>query len=130
MPLVKIFHGSNFTEETVEKVNQTIHDALIECFQIPENDTFQLWISTDATANFVDTHYLLPNGKRDREFLYLEIFCGPGRTVEQKQLLYQTIVAKMEPATSLSKQNIFILLNEVSLENWSFGDGKAQMIAF
>ncbi len=34
----------------------------------------------------------------------------------------------MESATSLSKQNIFILLNEVPLENWSFGDGKAQMI--
>lgn len=130
MPIVKIFHESNFTEETVENINRAIHNALIECFQIPENDSFQLWVSTDATANFVDAHYLLPAGKRNNEFLYLEIFCGPGRSIEQKRSLYQTIVAQMEQATSLSKQNIFILLNEVSLENWSFGDGKAQMIAF
>ncbi|MBC1758106.1 tautomerase family protein, partial [Listeria seeligeri] len=36
MPLVKIFHGSNFTEEAVKKVNQTIHLALVECFDIPK----------------------------------------------------------------------------------------------
>lgn len=128
MPLVKIFHGSNFTEEAVKKVNQTIHLALVECFDIPKNDTFQLWTATDSAANFVNPNYLLTSEKRNSNFIYIEIFCGPGRTVEQKQLLYQTLVEKVESATSLSKQNIFILLNEVPLENWSFGDGKAQMI--
>lgn len=128
MPLVKIFHGNNIVDEVTEKINKIIHNSLEESFQIPQNDTFQLWIKTNGKTNFIDECYLLNSGKRNADFIYIEIFCASGRTIEQKKYLYEIITKKIEKETHLTKTNIFILLNEVPLENWSFGEGIAQMI--
>lgn len=38
------------------------------------------------------------------------------------------LALKVERETTVTKQNLFILLNEVLLQNWSFGEGYAQMI--
>lgn len=128
MPFVKIFHGDNFSKEICTRINKIVHLSLEECFHIPEDDTFQLLVSTDLKMNFVDKGYLLKNTERDENFIYIEIFCGPGRTVEQKKSLYKMIAEEIEQKTIVGKQNVFILLNEVPIENWSFGDGKAQML--
>lgn len=128
MPLVKIYYGNHFSEETAVKLNNGIHDSLIQCFQIPKDDTFQLWISMNPKKNFIDECYLLNKGKRNSDFIYIEIFCGPDRTIEQKKELYETIAKEIQKETLITKQNIFILLNEVPTENWSFGAGEAQML--
>ncbi|KRL98947.1 tautomerase family protein [Liquorilactobacillus satsumensis] len=128
MPFVKIFHGAKLDERTTESVNKIIHAALEKHFFIPQDDTFQLWISTNSKINYIDNDYLLSKAKRNENFVYIEIFCGPGRKVEQKQELYNTIAKRIGEETIITPQNIFILLNEVPVENWSFGEGKAQML--
>ncbi|MGO3375657.1 tautomerase family protein [Brochothrix thermosphacta] len=128
MPLIKLYYGDTYTTETIETINTVIHHSLESCFKIPADDTFQLWVPMTQKNNFVDDCYLLAGGQRNNQFLYIEIFCGLGRTISQKKALYQTIAEQIDLKTSLTKENIFILLNEVPLENWSFGDGKAQMI--
>lgn len=128
MPLIKLYYGDTYTTQTIETINTVIHHSLESCFKIPADDTFQLWVPMTQKNNFVDDCYLLAGGQRNKQFLYIEIFCGPGRTISQKKALYQTIAEQIDLKTSLTKENIFILLNEVPLENWSFGDGKAQMI--
>ncbi|WP_306787599.1 hypothetical protein [Listeria welshimeri] len=42
--------------------------------------------------------------------------------------MYEMLALKVERETTATKQNLFILLNEVPLQNWSFGEGYAQMI--
>ncbi|MCY9026815.1 tautomerase family protein, partial [Priestia megaterium] len=78
---------------------------------------------------FYDSQYLLENGeKRTNQMLYISITCGQGRTIQQKKKLYQSIAEELSTHLNISTNNIFITLNETPLENWSFGQGIAQMV--
>ncbi|MGE1027432.1 tautomerase family protein, partial [Bacillus sp. GMs2/2] len=54
--------------------------------------------------------------------------CGPGRTVQQKKDLYQSVSLKITEYSDVKTSDIFITLNETAAENWSFGQGIAQMV--
>ncbi len=59
---------------------------------------------------------------------YVSITCGPGRTVQQKKDLYQSVSLKITEYSDVKTSDIFITLNETAAENWSFGQGIAQMV--
>jgi hypothetical protein len=102
----------------------------MEHFKIPENDYFQMYLPYPSDQFYFDPHYLLENGqKRTEKMIHVSITCGPGRTIDQKRGLYQSIVMAFHQLFAISTTDIFITLNETSVENWSFGSGKAQMVA-
>ncbi len=107
MPLVKIFHGSNFTEEAVKKVNQTIHLALVECFDIPKNDTFQLWIATDSAANFVNPNYLLTSKKEIVTLFTSKFFVDPAVQLNKSSYYIKHLLKKWK-ALLLYQNKIFL----------------------
>ena len=59
--------------------------------------------------------------------IYVSITCGPGRTVQQKRFVSIDIF-KITEYSDVKTSNIFITLNETFAENWSFGQGIAQMM--
>jgi phenylpyruvate tautomerase PptA (4-oxalocrotonate tautomerase family) len=44
-----------------------------------------------------------------------------------KKALYRAIADRIAARTSISVNDVFIVLTEVAAENWSFGQGLAQM---
>ena len=60
--------------------------------------------------------------------MYVSITCGPGRTIKQKRDLYQSISLRVSECSSIKSADIFITLNETAAENWSFGQGLAQLV--
>ena len=64
--------------------------------------------------------------QRSEQFTFIQIFFYPGRTVEQKKLLYKTIADKLAVNPGMRKEDIFINLIDVPKENWSYGNGEAQ----
>lgn len=76
-------------------------------------------------ASFIDEKYPLNTHSRTNQFIYLEIFCFPGRTSEQKKVAYQKIANRIDEKTEIKKENVFILFNEVPKKNWAFGEGIA-----
>lgn len=46
----------------------------------------------------------------------------------KKKALYKNIADKLSTNCEISKENVFIMLIETELEDWSFGQGIAQMI--
>ncbi|WP_396127972.1 tautomerase family protein [Clostridium sp.] len=62
-------------------------NSLIEDFNIPPKDYFQIFNSHKKEEIYYDEDYLI-NGNRTEGVLYIQITCGPGRTKEQKKSLY------------------------------------------
>lgn len=130
MPFVKIYYPENIlNEEELEKMGECIHLSLIEHFNIPENDYFQMFLPYQQNKFLYNPYYLLERGeKRTENMIYVSITCGPGRTVQQKKDLYQSVSLKITEYSDVKTSDIFITINETAAENWSFGQGIAQMV--
>ena len=129
MPFLKIYYKKEISDETVNKVNDSIHKSLMDCFDVPEDDIFHIWLPFNAADSKIDSYYVLSEGKkRSDSFLYIDILCAEGRTTEQKNKLYLSVSGQIADKTNISAEDIFITLKEIPRENWSFGEGKAQAI--
>ncbi|MBQ4866073.1 tautomerase family protein [Priestia megaterium] len=130
MPFVNVYYPEHqLNDKELKEVSSNIHQSLIQHFHIPKDDYFQLFLPYPSQHFFYDSQYLLERGeKRTDNMIYISITCGQGRTVEQKKKLYQSIAEGLSTHLNISTNNIFITLNETPLENWSFGQGIAQMM--
>ncbi|MED4112466.1 tautomerase family protein [Priestia megaterium] len=130
MPFVNVYYSEyQLNDKELKKVSNFIHQSLIQHFHIPKDDYFQLFLPYPTQHFFYDSQYLLENGeKRTDQMIYISITCGQGRTIQQKKKLYQSIAEELSTHLNISTNNIFITLNETLLENWSFGQGIAQMV--
>lgn len=130
MPFVNVYYPEGqLNKEELKKVSNSIHHSLIEHFKIPENDYFHLFLPYPSDQFFYDPHYLLEGEKkRTDKMIHVSITCAPGRSINQKRNLYQSISEAFYNHLNISTTDIFITLNETSAENWSFGQGIAQMI--
>ncbi|MEG8978052.1 tautomerase family protein [Priestia megaterium] len=130
MPFVNVYYPEcQLNDKELKEVSNCIHQSLIQHFHIPKDDYFQLFLPYSPHHFFYDSQYLLENGgKRTDQMIYISITCGEGRTIQQKKNLYQSIAEELSTHLNISTNNIFITLNETRLENWSFGQGIAQMV--
>jgi phenylpyruvate tautomerase PptA (4-oxalocrotonate tautomerase family) len=131
MPFVYVYYPKSQGEEKeLQKVSEEIHKSLITYFNIPAEDYFQLFSPYDLGQFYYHSNYLLEHkAKRTDKMILISITCAPGRTVQQKTGLYQAIADAFNEHFNIPIENIFITLNETHHENWSFGQGKAQMIS-
>ncbi|PEL15883.1 tautomerase family protein [Bacillus wiedmannii] len=130
MPFVNVYYHENIlNKEELKKIGECIHLSLIEHFNILENDYFQLFLPYQQNHFLYNPYYLLERGeKRTENMIYISITCGPERTIKQKSDLYQSISSKVSECSSIKSADIFITLNDTSAENWSFGQGLAQLV--
>ncbi|WP_242142921.1 MULTISPECIES: tautomerase family protein [unclassified Bacillus cereus group] len=129
MPFVNVYYPKGLLKkEELKKVSNSIHHSLIEHFEVPKNDYFQMFFPYLSNQFFYDPYYLLEGEKKRTEnMIYVSITCGPERTINQKKRLYQSISKAISNHINISTTDIFIVLNETSAENWSFGQGVAQL---
>ena len=128
MPFVKVsYMKDEYDKESLASISQTIMKALMKEFHVPKKDYFQVFSSHNQEEFYYDPNYLLRH-ERDQGLLYIQITCGSGRTQEQKQSLYKEIADQLYNQLHIPKENVFIMLVETGLDNWSFGEGLAQMI--
>ena len=65
--------------------------------------------------------------KHTSDIVYIQIIAGQGRTLDQKRALYKEIANRIAGSTTVTKNNIIIvLLENDGSQNWSFGDGMIQ----
>jgi phenylpyruvate tautomerase PptA (4-oxalocrotonate tautomerase family) len=126
MPFVKINLAQNLTEKVKKDISLSIHESLMAHFNIPADDYFQVIHEVRATDLLYPPAYM--NVPHSASMVYIEITASAGRTVEMKRALYRSIAEKIAARTPIAIDDVFIVLTETTLENWSFGQGIAQMI--
>jgi phenylpyruvate tautomerase PptA (4-oxalocrotonate tautomerase family) len=126
MPFVQFHLPAKFTESVKKKISLSVHESLVDIFNVPRDDYFQV------IHPVVPGHMIYPGSylgiPHSDNLTYIYITCGIGRTVAMKQKLYASIAEKIASRTPISKDDVIIMLNEIAWENWSFGQGIAQMV--
>lgn len=124
MPLVRISLRRGKSAQHLAAIRNSIYRAMIESFNVPQNDRFIVVHQHDAEEFDYDPTYLdIP---RTDDLVMIQIACNNTRTVEQKKAFYARTVELLGKEPGLRAQDVLINLLETSKENWSFGNGVAQ----
>lgn len=125
MPFVKINLAQNLTDGTKKDISLAVHESLMEHFNIPLDDYFQVIHEIrPADLLYPESYFNVPHSSN---MVYIEITARFGRTVEMKKALYRAVADRIAARTNISVDDVFIVLTEVAGENWSMGRGLAQM---
>lgn len=124
MPLARISLREGKPAAHRQAIADGVHRALVETFNVPSDDRFQIIEEHRPEALIFDRSYL--GMHRTDAFVVIELTVSNTRTVAQKQALYRRIVELLADDPGLDPQDVFINLVEVVKENWSFGRGEAQ----
>ena len=126
MPFVKINLAQNLTEKVKNDISLSVHESLMAHFNVPADDYFHVIHEVRLTdLVFRSGHFNVPHSNN---LVFIEITARHGRTVEMKKALYHSIAEKIAARTPITMDDVFIVLTEVTAENWSFGQGLAQMV--
>jgi len=124
MPLVRISLRRGKSPQHIAAIRNGIYRAMIEAFDVPQNDRFILVHQHDADEFDYDPSYLdIP---RTDDLVIIQIICNNTRTVEKKKAFYARVAELLSAEPGLRPQDVFISLLETAKENWSFGNGIAQ----
>ncbi len=125
MPFVRISLPKKFSQETKNNISISIHNSLIQEFNIPKNDYFHVIEELELEQIKFPENYL--EIQHIADIVYVQIIAGQGRTLEQKKKLYKEIANQISSSTTITKNNVIIvLLENDGMQNWSFGNGEIQ----
>ncbi|WP_136609022.1 tautomerase family protein [Paenibacillus dokdonensis] len=127
MPFVRIDLHHGKSQEELSILSRSIHQAMVETIDVPEDDYFQV-ITTHASGELLyDKKYM--NIFRTEQQIFIQITMKEGRTTRKKKALYARIAELLEEKAGVRPQDVMIILMENMQENWSFGNGIAQLAA-
>jgi len=125
MPLVRIDLNRGRTRRQVQAMCYAIHNAIVEVFEIPVRDRFQVVNQLDYGSIVAEDAGL--GFDRTEGIVMIQIFTQRGRSQELKQTLFKTIASNLTEVGVL-EQDIFIGYQENGPSDWSFGFGRAQYL--
>ena len=123
MPFTRISLLRGKSPEYIGALSESLHRALVEAFDAPPNDRFQL-IHQHAPGELVfDRNYL--GGPRSNDFVLFAVTAGRPRSAQVKQAFYARLVALLAEAPGLRPEDVMIVITTTSPEDWSFSGGQA-----
>jgi len=125
MPLVRIAVPKGKSAAFHRAISQGIQTALVETFDVPQEDLFQIISEHAAGSEIVHAPSYLGNQYSDA-LTIIQLTVSDTRAVAQKRRLFARIAERLAADPGLRPDDIVINLVEVKKENWSFGKGLAQ----
>lgn len=122
MPFARISLHRGKSAEYLRALSQGLHDALVESFEVPLADRFQVIDQHEAGELIFDPGYL--GGPRSHDFVLIAITAGRPRSTLTKQRFYQDLVTKLNRATGLDPEDVMVIVTTTEAEGWSFGGGR------
>lgn len=115
MPLAKIEVRKSRPDSEVAALIDAVYQAQREALKVPEDDRQIRYIEHKPE------HFAVPPGKTEN-YTFVEITLFPGRSLDAKRKLYQSIVRRFGEL-GIVPSDVFIVLNEPPLDNWGIRGG-------
>ena len=129
MPIVHIYLLEGKPQTYLQALGDSIHQALMETWGIPEKDRFQVFHEKKAEHFKID-HFAYLEGEgvqRSDDVTVIQITTSP-RTIDMKRTFYKRLPELLKDSIGLSPANVFINVMMTDEEDWSLGIGKMTLI--
>lgn len=126
MPFVRISLLKGRSEDELRAISDSVYRAMVEAFEVPPNDCFQVIESLDPHELVYDRHYL--GGPRSERFVLLQISAGWLRSAETKKAFYRRVTERLADRPGIAPRDVMIIIQTTQPEDWSLGDGIATLV--
>lgn len=123
MPLVRIDVNQGRSPEQLRELSQSIHDAILAEYGIPERDYFH--VLTEHPAGQIVAQDAGLGFERTPDVVMIQIFTQAGRSQAAKQSLFAAIAERLA-GVGVAGEDVFVGYVENTAGDWSFGFGQAQ----
>jgi Tautomerase enzyme len=125
MPLLYVDVVEGRTPAEIQTLLDAIHDAVVEAFQVPQRDRYQVVRSHPAHEMVaLDTGLGIP---RSSALVVLHVV-SRRRPREFKERFYKLLAANLAERCGLGGADLIVSVTENADEDWSFGHGRAQFL--
>ena len=126
MPLTRISLARGKPPEYLRALSDGLHRALVEAFDVPPDDRFQIIHQHEPGELVFDRHYL--GGPRSDDFVLFQITAGRPRSTWTKTAFYRRLVDRLAEAPGIRPEDVMVVISTTQLDDWSFAGGAASMI--
>ena len=123
MPYSRISLLRGKSPEYVKALSDSIHQALVEAFEVPVDDRFQVIHQHEPGELIFDAHYM--GGPRSDDYVLICITAGRLRSTQVKQGFYKHLVKLLQNSLGIRPEDIMIVINTTQADEWSFGSGNS-----
>lgn len=121
MPLTRITVREEMSDARLQQLSALYHQTLVEVFDVPLEDKFQILEILPARALVYHPHY--QTGRRDGDFILFQILAGKPRSTVVKQRLYERLAERLHADLGIHPDNLMVVIQQNGSEEWSFGRG-------
>lgn len=122
MPLTRITLCEGMSDAHLQQLSALYHQTLVEVFEVPPEDKFQILEILPASALIYDPHY--QTGRRDQGFILFQILAGKVRSTATRERLYARLAERLEAELGIHPDNLMVVIQQTDAEAWSFGLGR------
>ncbi|RRJ64650.1 tautomerase family protein [Paenibacillus oralis] len=125
MPLLRFDVIEGRSPEELKKLLDAAHAAMVDAFQVPDSDRYQIVHQHPAREMMIEDTGL--GFKRTDQVVVISIV-SKERTPEQKKQLYKLLVERLKQECGIEPTDVIISLVQNGPADWSFGMGEAQFL--
>jgi phenylpyruvate tautomerase PptA (4-oxalocrotonate tautomerase family) len=127
MPFVYYDIVRGRSRDQIRALLDSAQAALVEAFEVPEGDRYQL-----VTEHSPDEMIVQDNGlgiERSENIVVIHLINRQGKkTQAQKEKLYELLARNLKRDCGLYPADLVVVITENESEDWSVGYGKAQFL--
>lgn len=125
MPLIYVDLIEGRAPAAVRAVLDAVHDAVVEAFEVPPRDRYQV-VRTHPNHEIIAWDTGLGIDRSDA--LVIVHVVSRKRTAAMKQRLYRLLADNLAARCAIDPGDLIVSISENSDEDWSFGHGRAQFV--
>ncbi|MGE0006069.1 MAG: tautomerase family protein [Parvibaculaceae bacterium] len=121
MPFARISLLAGKPPDYLRAISDSLHQALVESFEVPEKDRFQVFHQHRPGEIVFDRDYL--GGPRSDDFILIHITTGKPRPLAAKQRFYRDLAGRLAAAPGIRPEDVMVVVANSTFEDWSFSSG-------
>lgn len=122
MPFTRISLKESKSPAYLQAVADSLDRALVEAFEVPENDRFVVLHQHRDGELIFDRSYR--GGPRSDDFILFHITTGRTRSPDTTTRFFRQLVDNLQAAPGVRPEDVMIVIANSTFDDWSFASGQ------
>lgn len=121
MPFTRISLLAGKSPAYLSAVSDSLDRALVECFEVPEDDRFVAIHQHQVGELIFDRTYR--GGPRSDDYILFHVTTGKARSRETKARFFRRLVENLAASPGIRPEDVMIVIANSTFDDWSFASG-------